>query len=158
MKKKWKWIIVIIVVLLCLRACGSRTAKTVKPEPVPPTPSPTPAATAAPTPAPVIEEEPAEPEETPQAEAPALTGIRPEFKAAMDSYEAFYNEYIDFLEEYYQNPADLSMLGRYTELLAKSEEMERSFDAWDESDMSNEEIIYYMEVTTRIEERMINLY
>lgn len=158
MKKKWKWIIVIIVVLLCLRACGSRTAKTVKPEPVPPTPSPTPAATATPTPAPVIEEEPAEPEETPQAEAPALTGIRPEFKAAMDSYEAFYNEYIDFLEEYYQNPADLSMLGRYTELLAKSEEMERSFDAWDESDMSNEEIIYYMEVTTRIEERMFNLY
>lgn len=158
MKKKWKWIIVIIVVLLCLRTCGSRTAKTVKPEPAPPTPSPTPAATATPTPAPVIEEEPAEPEETPQAEAPALTGIRPEFKAAMDSYEAFYNEYIDFLEEYYQNPADLSMLGRYTELLAKSEEMERSFDAWDESDMSNEEIIYYMEVTTRIEERMINLY
>lgn len=158
MKKKWKWIIVIIVVLLCLRACGSRTAKTVKPEPALPTPSPTPAATATPTPAPVIEEEPAEPEETPQAEAPALTGIRPEFKAAMDSYEAFYNEYIDFLKEYSQNPADLSMLGRYTELLAKSEEMERSFDAWDESDMSNEEIIYYMEVTTRIEERMINLY
>lgn len=86
------------------------------------------------------------------------TGIRPEFKEAMDAYEAFYDEYCTFMEDYKKNPTDLSLLGKYAGMLAKVEEMDKKFDAWDESEMSNEELKYYLEVNTRVQKRMIDLF
>ena len=55
-------------------------------------------------------------------------GIRPEFKEAMDSYEAFFDEYIAFMKEYANaGPEDmLDMMGDYTEYLKQyAEAMEK---------------------------------
>lgn len=167
MKKKWKWIIAVIVVLLCFRAYNSKP--NAKPTATLPTASQTvptiPAATAPMTeataePVTVPETEaPTQPETTAPATeaAPQPTGIRPEFKEAMDAYEAFYDEYCTFMEDYKKNPTDLSLLGKYAGMLAKVEEMDRKFNAWDESEMSNEELKYYLDVTTRIQKQMIDL-
>lgn len=39
-----------------------------------------------------------------------VDGLRPEFKEAMDSYEAFYDEYCAFMKKYMKNPTDLKLL------------------------------------------------
>ena len=48
-----------------------------------------------------------------------VDGMRPEFKEAMDSYEAFYVEYYDMMKKYNNNPTDLSILAEYSELMDK---------------------------------------
>lgn len=177
MKKAWKWIIVIVVVLLLLRACGKKLIDRVRPEapqeetvettaPVAEAPAPAntqPAkppvqAKPAPTPQPEPEEEPEAPEEEPEEEpAPEPSGIRPEFKEAMDSYEAFYKEYCDFMKQYQENPTDLALLGKYAELLARTEEMDRKFEQWDEDELSDEELKYYIDVNARVQKMLADL-
>lgn len=101
-------------------------------------------------------EKPEEPEPEPEPAKP--TGIRPEFKEAMDSYEAFYDEYCSFMKEYSNNPTDLSLLTKYTDMLSKAAEMDEKFEAWDEDEMSDEELSYYLDVTLRIEKKLLDLY
>lgn len=79
-----------------------------------------------------------------------IDGMRPEFRDAMDSYEAFYEEYCEFMKEYSENPSDLSLLKQYTELLGKMEDMDEKFQAWEDGDMNQAETEYYMEVHMRI--------
>lgn len=83
--------------------------------------------------------------------------IRPEFKEAMDAYEAFYDEYCKFMEEYKKNPTDLSLLGKYTEMLTKLDEMNKAFQAWDEDEMSTAELKYYLDVNNRVTQKMIDI-
>ena len=79
-----------------------------------------------------------------------IDGMRPEFKTAMDSYEAFYNDYCDFIEEYSKNPTDLKMLAKYADMMGKAADMDKAFEEWDEDDMTDEELKYYLEVSNRI--------
>lgn len=95
---------------------------------------------------------PTEPETT------ASTGIRPEFKDAMDSYEAFYDDYCEIMAKYTKNPTDLSLLGKYADMLAKAEEMDKKFNAWDEGSLSDEELKYYLDVMNRVQKKMIDLF
>lgn len=97
------------------------------------------------------------PEEKPEEPTDELSGIRPEFKAAMDSFEAFYDEYCDFMKKYAENPADLNMLLKYADMLTKLDDMQKKLDAWESEDMSNEELQYYIEVTARIEKKLIGV-
>lgn len=104
-------------------------------------------------------------EATPEAEAEPQTaidnegspdGIRPEFKDAMDSYEAFYTEYCEFLKSYSENPTDLTLLTQYADMVAKAEEMDEAFEAWDEDDLSSEELKYYLEVNNRVMQMLVD--
>lgn len=100
----------------------------------------------------------ADPDKTQSAPA-AGTGaaddeIRPEFKAAMDSYEAFCDEYCDFMKKYAENPADLAMLAKYADMMTKYSEMNKNFEAWDESEMSEAELKYYLEVLSRVTQKL----
>lgn len=101
-------------------------------------------------------------QETPAAsqkptEEKASTGIRPEFKEAMDSYEAFYDEYCAFMEEYKEDSLNLSLLAKYADMIAKAAKMEEKFKAWDNGTLSNEELKYYLDVMNRIQKRLIDL-
>lgn len=115
------------------------------------TSTPEPEETAAETPTP----EP-EGDEGDTAGAP-LTGIRPEFQAAMDSYEAFYDEYCTLLEQYQEDPTDFGVLTQYTEMMSRIAEMDEAFEAWDDEEMSNEELAYYLEVSARIQQRLAKM-
>ena len=86
-----------------------------------------------------------------------VEGIRPEFQQAMDSYESFYNEYCDVLEEYMENPSDLNLLTKYSDLMLKAEEVDKAFEEWNEEDMTNEELQYYLEVSSRIMQRLVEV-
>lgn len=111
--------------------------------------------TEAPTEPETTEQETTEPTEA-QTEAPS--GIRPEFKDAMDSYEAFYDEYCDLMAKYTKNPADFTLLTKYMDMLSKVDEMDKKFAAWDQSDMSKEELKYYLEVTARVQKKIVDMF
>lgn len=133
-----------LVMLTALCACGDTKTEAPAAPTVPasapastPTPEPTPEPTPMPTPEPTPEPEP-------------QSGIRPEFKEAMDSYLAFYREYAEVMKKYAENPLDPAVLAEYGDMLIKAADMEEKFAAWDESEMSSEEVKYYMEVTSEV--------
>ena len=107
--------------------------------------------------APVVEEAPAEEIAVEEAPAETVDGMRPEFKAAMDSYEAFYNEYCEFMKKYMENPTDLTLLGEYADMMSKSTEMNQTFEAWNEADMNDAELAYYLEVNNRVAQKLLEV-
>ncbi len=84
-----------------------------------------------------------------------VDGMRPEFKEAMDSYEVFYEEYCNVLKKYNSNPEDMTILLEYTELMQKSVEIGEKFEAWDEGEMNDVELKYYLEVNGRVTQMLI---
>lgn len=49
----------------------------------------------------------------------------------------------------------MTLLLQYTEMLGRLEEMNAAFDAWESEEMSNEELAYYLEVSARIQQKLI---
>ena len=80
----------------------------------------------------------------------AETDISPEFKATMDKYEEFFDEYVDFMNKYKENPTDVTLLAESADMLTKEAEMMKEMEAMDESEMTTAESAYYLEVTARI--------
>lgn len=98
-----------------------------------------------------------EPSAEPSPEPAAEDGLRPEFKDAMDSYEAFYNEYCEVLKKYMANPSDLSILGKYMDLMGKLSDMDAKFEAWESEDLNAEELKYYMDVNNRVMKKLLDI-
>jgi len=113
------------------------------------------------------EEEPAEEEEEAEPEEAEETSesedsddeIDPDFKAAMDSYEEFFDEYCEFMTKYAEadSTTQIGMLGDYTELLTKYTETMEEMDNMDTDSMNDAELKYYIEVTTRIQEKLMKV-
>ena len=98
--------------------------------------------------------EEAQPEST--DEAPAESGeVDPELKAWLDSYEAFVDEYVAFMENY--DPNDLSAMTSYLDMLQKYSDFTTQVDNWDTSSMSAADYAYYIEVTSRCAEKMLQV-
>ena len=114
-----------------------------------PTPTPPPEPTATPEPTPEPSAEP-----TPSAET--KTGIRPEVKEMCDSYEAFIDEYCDFMVKYSKNPTDMNLLMSYTSYMSKLADFEKKMDAVDETTLSKEEDKYYIDTLLRCEQKLLN--
>ncbi len=89
--------------------------------------------------------------------ANADSGIRSDFKKAMDDYEEFYDEYCEFIEEFEKNPSDWQLLIKYAEMMADLAEMETSFSKWESEDLTNEELQYYLEVQTRVTNKLLDV-
>ena len=86
-------------------------------------------------------------------------GIRPEFQEAMDSYEAFFDEYIAFMLEY--NAADtedmLTMMSSYTSYMEQYVETMGKFEALNSEELSTEEALLYAEVSSRISAKLMEI-
>ena len=83
--------------------------------------------------------------------------IRPEFKEAMDSCEQFYDEYVAFMQKYQENPGDLTLLADYASYITRYEEMMNKLDAIEEDDLTTAELAYYIEVTSRIQQKLLTI-
>ncbi len=97
------------------------------------------------------------PTSTPRpTEAPPSSafGVSPEFRETMDSYEAFFDEYISFMSGIGE-AEDLSYLLRYFDMLDRYGEMMDKLDAIDEDSLSPADEQYYLEVMTRIEKKLL---
>lgn len=106
----------------------------------------------------VVEEPKLEPEveveEEPQEEVVDQNGIRPEFKKSMESYEAFFDEYIEFMSSFKYEDAGLSTLAKYAEFLAKYEKAMSEMDKIDESELTEAEDKLFLETQLRINNKL----
>ena len=83
--------------------------------------------------------------------------IDPEFKAAMDSYESFMNEYVDFMKKYSENPSDFTLLADYATYMSKYSEFVKDFEKWEDEDMNDAETAYYIDVQTRVNNKLLEV-
>lgn len=78
-------------------------------------------------------------------------GVTPSFREAMDSYEVFFSEYIDFFTKYSESDNPMLMLADYVKFMSRYPDMIEKMEALDdEEDLSAADTAYYLEVTARI--------
>ena len=86
----------------------------------------------------------------------AHTGLSKEFKEAMDSYEAFIDEYVAFMKKYENsNGTDMSLISDYTKYMTKLDDANKKFEKWNDSNMNTEESAYYIQVQTRVNKKLL---
>ena len=84
-------------------------------------------------------------------------GIRPEFKEAMDSFEAFFDEYVAFMKAYMDSNDPLGMMEEYTSMMQQYVETMGELEDIDEEELSEEEALYYAEVVLRINQKLLEV-
>ena len=89
---------------------------------------------------------------------PAI-GVDSDLKAFLDSYEDFVDEYVDFMRKYMKDPMNaLSMMKEYNDMMKKYDEFAKKCDEYDSDNMSAADAAYYLEVTTRCTQKMLEIY
>ena len=97
-------------------------------------------------------------EEVTKATTKNNSGIRKEFKEAMDSYEKFINEYISFMKKYSESDGtDLELISDYAEYMKKYSTMESKFEKWKDDDLNDEEMAYYIDVQARVSKKILEI-
>ena len=99
------------------------------------------------------------PQDQPAAEASSAQSsgeVTPEFKEMMDSYEAFMNQYCDFMVKYTNATSSgdsatlLAMTADYASLVQQELDWASKIDGVDESTLSPADDAYYLEVQGRV--------
>ena len=83
-----------------------------------------------------------------------VNGMRKEFKEAMDSYEAFFDEYCNFIKTYATSDNPLALMNDYLKFMEKYEETMSKLDEIDEEELNDAELKYYTEVMMRINQKL----
>lgn len=83
--------------------------------------------------------------------------IDPEFKAAMDSYEKFFDEYVAIIKKYKANPTDMSILTDYANYMGQYADMMQKFEKWENEDLNTAEAAYYVDVQARITKKLLEV-
>ena len=83
-------------------------------------------------------------------------GVSPSLKEALDSYEAFMDEYIEFMQKYKDSGDTASMMNDYLSYLQKYSDLVGKINAMDTKNMSNADAAYYLEVTARVSQKLLN--
>lgn len=87
-----------------------------------------------------------------------VDGMRPKFKAAMDSYENFMNEYVNFMKKYMADTSDMSLLMDYADYMSKYSDFVEDFEEWeDDDDMNAAETAYYIDVQARVSKKLLEI-
>ena len=103
------------------------------------------------------EEEGTEQGESEAAES-AESGLRAEFTQAMDSYDAFIDEYCAFMKTYAESDgSDAELLAEYGNYMQKYAEAMEAFEAWNDNDMNEAETAYYLEVQSRTMSKLLEV-
>lgn len=112
-------------------------------------------------PQPVAEEEPEKNTEKEVAEETreevSEKEVSPEFKEAMDSYEAFFDEYVEFMKKYSNSDDTFGMLSEYSDYMIKYADMMDKIDKIDTGELSTPDYAYYIEVTARIQKKLLEI-
>lgn len=83
--------------------------------------------------------------------------ISPEFKKTMDDYEAWFDHYCEVMKKYKEDSSNLELLSEMTDLLSEETEMLEQMENMDQSEMNNAELAYYIDVTARIEKKLLEV-
>lgn len=108
-----------------------------------------------PEPEPESEQAP-EPEPEPEQEVSERdeSSVRPEFEQAMADYEEFFRSYVDLAKLVEEDPTNAELMLQMADMLAKEGDMMRSFEKWEDEDLTTAELALYMETYSHIMEMM----
>ena len=81
--------------------------------------------------------------------------LSPEFKKTMDDYEAWFDHYCDVMQRYKEDSSNLELLSEMTDLLTEETKMLEELENMDQSEMNTAELAYYIDVTARIEKKLL---
>ena len=102
--------------------------------------------------------ESSEPSDTEDESSDSDSGLlSPEFKKTMDDYEAWFDHYCDVMKRYEEDSSNLELLSEMTDLLTEETKMLEEMENMDQSEMNNAELAYYIEVTARIEKKLLEV-
>ena len=87
----------------------------------------------------------------------ATDSIDPTFKTSMDAYETFMSEYVDFMKKYKENPSNLTLLASYADYMSKYANFIRDFKAWENKELNNAELAYYIDVQARVNKKLLEI-
>lgn len=83
--------------------------------------------------------------------------IGSDFKAAMDSYEKFMDEYVAFMKKYMDNPTDMSLVLDYANYTSKYADAVKNFEKWDDEELNTAELAYYIDVQARVAKKLLEV-
>lgn len=87
-------------------------------------------------------------------------GVDPDLKKFLESYEAYIDAYIDFMLKMNENPDDITIIAEYGDMMVKYAEFAEAIEEYDEKydneEMSDADMKYYLEVMTRIDKKLID--
>ncbi len=83
--------------------------------------------------------------------------IDPQFKAAMDSYEKFFDEYVAIMKKYNEDPTDMSILDDYIAYMGQYADVMQELEQWGKEDLNATELAYYMDVQARISKKLLEV-
>jgi len=142
-----------MMLMLTLAGCGNDDTSTAEQEAIT-----TEESSAAEETAPSEEAAPSEDAEESSNETETGSGVlSPEFKKTMDDYEAWFDHYCEVMKKYQDDPSDLELLSEMSELIAEEGTMFDEMENMDESEMNTAELAYYLEVTARIEKKLLEV-
>ena len=76
----------------------------------------------------------------------------------MDSYEAFIDEYVAFMNKYAESDgSDPALLTDYASYMSRYADMVADFEAWENEEMNEAEAAYYLEVQTRVSQKLFEV-
>ena len=106
----------------------------------------------------ILDVEPSETESAETGSSEADSGLlSPEFKKTMDDYEAWFDHYCEVMQKYKEDSSNLELLSEMTELLSEETTMLEEMENMDQSEMNTAELAYYLEVTARIEKKLLEV-
>jgi hypothetical protein len=79
--------------------------------------------------------------------------IRPETKEALDSYEEFMGEYVDFMKKYNEDSSNTDLIKDYASYMTKYADFTDKFNKM-EDDLNDAELSYYLKVQARVLDKL----
>lgn len=96
-------------------------------------------------------------ESKPESKANDSANASSGFKETMDKYEKFFDDYIEFMKKYKEDSGNVELISEYTKWLSDYSDMLNEMNSIDKSSLSTEDLNYYIEVHTRILEKLKNI-
>ena len=95
----------------------------------------------------------------PAPSAVSESGIRPEVREFLAAYEACMDEYVAFMRKYTAaDPASiLILMGDYTRIVSRFSEYEEKMESFDERDLNTAEFAFFLEVTNRVNQKLLSV-
>ena len=81
--------------------------------------------------------------------------IRPEVKEALESYEAFVDEYVEFMKKYNSSGNQTQMMTEYLDYINKLVDFENKIAELDDKELTTSESAYYSAVMLRCADKML---
>lgn len=83
--------------------------------------------------------------------------VNPDLKAFLDEYEAFMDDYVAFMKKYKESGSSAEMLSDYMTMMQRYADFASAAEKYNSEEMSAADAAYYLEVTTRISKKMLEV-